>query len=508
MASGKPIEIPIKIDADDAGKGADKITDALEDIQDSLKDTEKAGDKTADALKDDMSDAAKKIDRDLTQALEEVQDKAKATGKTVGREIKDGTDKAGQGMDELKSESASTAKEAAASFGSIEDAADALQEVAANAFVGFGPAGAAAGLIAAAGIGLAISALTDQADKINENKEKMLDLAKTIRDNGGVLTEADYIKNMEDYGYAIQDTKEFWEIFQEDAISGFEKLRKIADETGLSTKNVFKGAFGDLKESKSALRDVEERIQGIKDKRDALYNSTGQTLSVVDADELKALEEHKGLIQDNITVQEQAIRTAKDQRAAIEGTTQAYKEDMDVIEKHTDSVKDSISSNLDAIEAQAAVTASFKENGATLDENTQKGRDNIRATLESASAIEDQANASLAAGESTDVVTAKFQKQRDTLVAQVMPAFGNSRAKAEAYIDTLLKTPNAVNTAVVVNGIPQAEAKVRAFTSVGRHIQVDFRTGNTYAVDNYIAGMQRGVTVPVNFAARGKPAIG
>lgn len=492
-------------------KGTDNVAEALDDISDDLKDVAKVSDKALDSVEKDLEGVTKEsqdMDRKVSKAFKNMADEARESGKKTGKSFTDGTDKAKSGLDDLKDESASTAKEAAASFGSIEDGLGALQEVAANAFVGFGPAGMAAGLVAAAGIGLAISSLQDHADKINENKEKMLELAQTIRDNGGVLTEADYIKNMEDYGYAIQDTKEWFEIFQEDAISGFEKIKKIADDTGKSTQDIFKGGFGDLKSSKSELRDVEKQLQALKDKSEALYNMDGSIADPVDTQTKTSLEEYKKLIENNIRAQEQAVDQEKTRKQAIQGTTKAVQEDMAAIEKHTDAIKGSVSAELDAIESQAAVTESFKTNGATLDENTQKGRDNIRAILDSASAIEDQANASLTAGENTDAVTKKFQTQKDTLVAQVMPAFGNSKAKAEAYIDTLLKTPTAVNTNVVVHGIPAAEAKVRNFVNTGRHIQVNFRTGDTYAVDNYIAGMVKGVTVPVNFAARGKPAIG
>ncbi|MFE5839134.1 hypothetical protein [Arthrobacter sp. NPDC056493] len=180
---------------------------------------------------------------------------------------------------------------------------------------------------------------------------------------------------------------------------------------------------------------------------------------------------------------------------------------MAAIEAHTDAMKDSKSSHLDYLDNVDSLTESLKTNGATIDENSQKGRDNQRAILDVASAIEEQASKSLEAGENTDSVTKKFEAQRNALVNQVMPAFGGSRDKAQAYIDTILKTPNAVNTNVVVHGIPQAEAQVRNFVNTGRHITVNFQTGSTYSVDNYIQGMKAGVTVPVDFAARGKPAI-
>lgn len=462
MASGRPIEIPITIDAD-ADKGAGNVVDAFEKIEDSLKDLSKAGDKTSKSLEDDMSDAARKIDRDLTKALDEVQDKAKSTGRTIGREVKDGTDKASEGFSELKDESKSTAKEAAASFGSIEDAADALQEVAANALAGFGPAGMAAGALAAVGIGLTISALQDNADKINENKERMLDLAQTIKDNGGALGEADYIQQMEDYGYAIQDTKEWFELFQADAISGFEKLKKITDDTTLSTEDLFKGMFGDKDEAVKTLAVVQNELTKLREKRDSLTNYTGEMIGPVDAEALKSLEEAEKGIKDNITAQEGAIAAERTRKEAIKGTTQALKEDIEAIEKHTDAVKGSISSELSYLDSVDGLTEKLATNGAQLDKNTSSGRDNIRAVLDQASAIEEMAKDSLAAGESTDSVTAKFNQQKDLLVNQLMPAFGGSRDAAQKYVDTVLKVPGNVKTDVLLND-QDARNKLDALT--------------------------------------------
>jgi hypothetical protein len=503
--SGKPIDIPIKIDAD-ADKGASEITDALSNIEDSLKDVDKASDKTSKALEDDFEDAGKKIDRDLTKALKEVKDESKSTGKAIGKNVKDGTDKAGEGLGELKDESKSTAKEAAASFGSIEDSIDALQEVAANAFVGFGPAGMAAGLIAAVGIGLAVSALQDNADKINENKDKMLDLAKTIKDNGGALREADYIQSMEDYGFAIQDTKEWFEIFQKDAVSGFEELRNQSDKTGVSLGDIFKGRFGSLQDAQKVYGQLQNKLKDLQSQTrgnaltEAEFGGSFDNSNVAILEQLKHTQGLSDKVRDHIQQLEDANEIERIRKESIKNTTQATLEDVAAIEKRTDAVKNSINTELDSIEATQAVTESIQTNGATLDKNTESGRANIRAILDAASSYEEQARASLEAGESTDSVTAKFEAQKNTLITQVMPAFGNSRAAAENYINTILRTPPTVNTRVNITGLPQAEAELRNFTSAGRHLYIDVH-GNTQSVQNSIAALN-GTRISVDVAPR------
>jgi hypothetical protein len=459
MASGRPIEIPITVDADGAEKGVSKVADAFEEVESSLKDVAKAGDQASESLEKDMSDAAKKIDRDLTKALDEVQDKAKATGKTVGREIKDGTDKAGAGMDELKGESASTAKEAAASFGSIEDAADAMQEVIANAFVGFGPAGMAAGIVAAAGIGLVVSSLQDNADKINENKEKVIDLARTIAENGGALRKADYIQAMEDYGYSIVDTKEWLDIFQEDAITGFEKMSQLSKDSGIDLKTAFDGAFGSSKDAEKGLELVNKKLTDLKEKKEAVYNTTGSILDPVDSNTLASLDDLKKKMEDNIKNQRIAEEMEKARRAAIEGTVEATLEDIAALEKKNGLLQDGVTSELDYRDQVAQTTEILEANGATLDINTQAGRDNQRALIDQSDAALSMATSQLQAGTSADVVTANLAAQREGLLLQ-LDAMTGSRAESERLAASMGLIPKEVITEVSTNGVAKTKTDI------------------------------------------------
>jgi hypothetical protein len=486
------VAINIDLIADVKGviKGTDKISDALDEVGDDLKDLGKDGDR----LEDKVSKAFKNMAED-----------ARSSGKDIGRHVKAGTEKAGEGLDELSRESASTAKESAASFGSIEDAAGALQEVAANAFAGFGPAGMAAGLVAAAGIGLAVSALTDNADKINENKEKMLDLAQTIRDNGGSLTDADYVRNMEDYGYAIQDTKEWFEIFQDSAVSGFEKLRKLAQDTGLSTQDIFKGGFGDKDDARKTLREVTLQLEDLRAKKESVFNATGSLLDPVDENAIQSLKDTETLIRNNITAQEEAEQAERDRKRAIEGTTEALREDIDALEKRADLMKDSITSDLDYRDGIDTLNAALKENGNTVDVNTTKGRENQRAIIDQANVIEDMAKASLEAGTPIADVTAKFNAQKDTLINQVAPAFGGSKEAARKYIEQILKVPPLTKTDVQLNGVAAAEAQLRAFINQPREIPMHI-SPQGQAVENYINGLN-GRRVYIDVAPKNGIAI-
>ena len=513
------VKIDLIADVKDVIKGTDKIGKALDEVADDLKDVGKAG----ETLDDKVSAAFKSMAKD-----------ARDSGRVIGKEVKDGTDKAGEGLDDMKSEAASTAKETAASFGSIEDAAGALQEVAANAFAAFGPAGLAAGLVAAAGIGLATAALTENAEKVNENKDKMLTLAQTIRDNGGVLTEADYIQNMEEYGYAIQDTKEWFEIFQADAVSGFEQLRDVAKETGFSTREIFRGGFGDKEEAKKTLDEVNKRLNELKEKKEAVYQTTGAIISAPDAKELASLEKAKELIEDNIQAQEDAamvdgirkggvdsltdsiidnreeLKAAADTKADaaeherdlaryVSGTTEHYRDQADAIEEATDALKGSITTELDYMDKNHALGVQLLETGNAWDINTQKGRDNQRAVVDVASGIEEMAKASLDAGAPVADVTAKFQAQKDALVEQVLPAFQGNREAAQAYIDTILKTPPIAKTKVELDKA-EAERRLAELTSP-KGVSLQILPDGT-AVEKYFMS-QQGRKIFIDVAPRG-----
>ncbi|QCO98970.1 hypothetical protein FCN77_16270 [Arthrobacter sp. 24S4-2] len=511
MASGRPIEIPITVDADGAEKGVSKVADAFDEVQDSLKDLSKAGDKASKNLESDMSDAAKKIDRDIVGALKDVEDTAKTTGKTVGRDVKAGTAKAGEGFSELKDESKSTAKEAAASFGSIEDAASALQEVAANAFAGFGPAGMAMGALAAVGIGLAMTALTDTAEKTNEAKENMLGLAAEIRDAGGVMDKVDFVSRMQDWGLAVQDTKEWFELWQSDAKSGFDVVKEESRKAGTQWESAFKGAHGTMDDSINFLKDTDAEFKNLNreiDDAGRTYDEFGgsqSNASIETTKQTEALKNQREAAQKNADAVRDANRAAWDAINVGKSENGVLQEQLDLKNHLADANKDAVTSELDLADAQEDLATKLADSNAKVSDNTKESRDNQRAVLDTAESINTYAQSQIDAGASTDEVNAKVAAQRDQLIDQATKFFG-SRDAAAAFIDTILKTPKKVDVDVNLNGIPDAEEKLRNFINVGRHISVDVKTGDTSAVDNYVSGMTGG-KVFVDFAPRGGRAL-
>lgn len=162
--------------AKDAQRTGDKMGESLEDAGDGAKD---AGRKIGDGIEDGTDKAekaAKGLERKFRDIFDDVGSSTRKAGDSIGDDIKRGTDKASDGVDNFKEESRDTAREVAASFdGSAESIAGGFQEVLANAFVGFGPAGAAAGIAAAAGAGIFLAEWTKRAEDTKKVVGEMYD---------------------------------------------------------------------------------------------------------------------------------------------------------------------------------------------------------------------------------------------------------------------------------------------------------------------------------------------
>lgn len=186
MAGSGEIKIPITADARDVIRATDDVEEALEDVADALDDMTrdtKAGADKAERAVDDLADTfrdAQKRAKDLGDA-----------GKDAGDDVNRGMERAEEGVEEFRDEANSTAREAAASFdGSAESIADMFQEVAANAFAGFGPAGAVAGLAAAAGIGMAAAGFEAMNEAEQASRERAAEWADAYVEAGGRILNA------------------------------------------------------------------------------------------------------------------------------------------------------------------------------------------------------------------------------------------------------------------------------------------------------------------------------
>lgn len=248
MAS-KGIVINFLSDVRDFLRGTGDVEEALDDVVDSLEDVSKEGDQAAEKLADSFKDNMKEVSRAAREA-----------GDGIGSDLNRGTKRAKEGLGELKDEANSTAKESAASFdGSAESIVDSFQEIAANAFAGFGPAGAVAGLAAAAGIGVASAAILDAEEKAKAAKDRVGELGLAIIESGSDVAGVN----------AFKDALEGIITNADDAAVKVDDLRKLTKKYGDQVPSVaeFATAYaGNADAIESVTEQLEAAIKAEEDK--------------------------------------------------------------------------------------------------------------------------------------------------------------------------------------------------------------------------------------------------
>lgn len=175
------------------------MIDPTEKAAEALEELGREGPRDLDRIEDSMRDAQRStqdVQEELRDLASEIRDTGRKAKTDFGDKVKGATDVASEGMEELKDEGTGTAKELAASFdGSMESIAGGIQEVAANAFAGFGPAGAAAGIAAALGLGVVLEQFTKQQEAADELKERITSAYRTaIEEGNAYLSEAQIIE--------------------------------------------------------------------------------------------------------------------------------------------------------------------------------------------------------------------------------------------------------------------------------------------------------------------------
>jgi hypothetical protein len=325
--AGGGIEIPFTSNTRDLLRGTKDVQGGLEDVQDSLDDLVKAADK--DALSTSMGKEAREVEREterIEKSFEELSDtqkrETKGLGDGIGENVKRGTDKAGEGLDEFKDEANSTARESAASFdGSAESIIDSFQEVAANAFAGFGPAGAVAGLAIAAGIGIAVAAGTSLAEAQAEAKQRTHELALELYDLGGDVDRLDIgAKVREWFGEdSISTMKAFWE----SSDTNFETATRYSKRLGLGIDDVVRSLSGFDGEATDEMRALGEEMLRTGDLTEGQSNLLREYIG-----DLSSTADQLGLTAEEAEVMERVTRA---QSEATEAAAAAEERRTDVI---------------------------------------------------------------------------------------------------------------------------------------------------------------------------------
>lgn len=514
---------------EDAGRElADGVENGLDRVvQDALRAGEEAGQRLADGIKAgrpgdelarefdesmrkieaDVKAAADQIDTSTEQmeasfrdAFDRVKKDAGDAGKKVGDDTSDGFDRAKEGASEFRDEANSTAREAAASFdGSAESVADAFQEVAANAFAGFGPAGAAAGLAAAAGIGFAINAIQGGQEEAEEFREKISDITASLvelRSSGDspLTLVRDRLVEMAEAGTDADDN-----------------LAKIADRAreidGIDFASLARGLAGDPDAARRNIDFLDDYITKLEETRPYLndLNSDEYALHV-------GREERASQLRDMLREEQDARGQAAEGVSAL---VQAGIDDVNrEIAKHEER-RDALARYAEetaAAQEQAAqsyadsVQDAYDQAGSAIDQFVEDGKFNLDAYNDH---LETSADAIRAY--QTNIVAASAYLSEQAL--EYVRSLGPAAAPAlQAFIDA----PNDQKTRTAANWHAQGVVASTAYETSLKAGIPDSIPGPTVRIGNiddssWVAWANRvsrnGITVPVRVQTFGNQAV-
>ena len=455
MAS-KGIVINFLSDVRDFLRGTGDVEEALDDVVDSLEDVSKEGDQAAEKLADSFKDNMKEVSRAAREA-----------GDGIGYDLNRGTKKAEGGFKDFKEEANSTAKESAASFdGSAESIVGSFQEIAANAFEGFGPAGAIAGLAVAAGIGLATAEFQKSEEAAQLAKDRIAELGTAFIESGADIAQVE----------AFQEALKGIVTNADDATVKVDDLRKITKKYGDQVPSVaeFATAYaGNADAIESVTEQLEAAIKAEEEK-------TFKTKAGANASRDKQ-EAYQGEIDKLQGIQEEAELAAQIEEewlAAGGAEAQAKADAIATINAAYDDVVGSIldfkdeetglldtQAFIDAIQARKDQLASYQTDLAGMGLTTEQKAALDDMGIEAASAY-------LEGIKSGTPEQAKFLKDSLTEAAK------DSSGTAKAVIDDAFKKPTTAKVeAVADTAMAQKDLDnlIKARTAV---IKVDFQDRN------------------------------
>lgn len=261
-------------DLDDLGRAAGEAGRDLERLDDVVQGSK------VERLGDDAKATARKVD-DAFDAI------ARSSRKGA-RKVDDDTDTMRRSFGDVRDEAADTGREMAASFsGSSDDIFDAFQELGANAGTAFGPVGIAAGVAAAAGVGL----IRAEQEKL---REMTSDLVQEMIEAGGQLTEAAITSRINTM--AAEDPK------------GLTKYNAAALEAGITIRDLTRARAGDGEAAARVIEKLDELDKAQRDEAKAAGGAIAQRTRSSEA--LAGLRAELGLTAEATEAAEAAVATA------------------------------------------------------------------------------------------------------------------------------------------------------------------------------------------------------
>ena len=374
----KGISIPIASDTRDFSQGIKNgVIQPLEGVEDALDAVAREGDQAGEKLEKALTEAQQETEQ-LTDKHQElgrvIRDTAQASSRAMrgaNDSTREATRGASEGLRDLKDESRSTAREAAASFdGSAQSIIDAFQEVSANAFIGFGPAGLVAGLAAAAGIGLISSAIQKGDENAEQLKARVSELTSELIEAG--------TEGGPSLDYIVDRLKELATSAGEGETS-LKQLREAADGSGSSYRDLARAFAGNTDQLDRLVKKGKEREAGLTREIDlARRAANGAIFSDAETkirDKIKAQQEYNTYLDQAKTAAEEAAAAERnwldaggaqlEQRAAILSTVDtAYDDAAGAVDDYIDAESGvfDVTRYIAAMQARKAALQDYQKN--------------------------------------------------------------------------------------------------------------------------------------------------
>lgn len=381
------MKLDMSVDSSKAVRGIDHVSMALADVVDDLEKVEKESGDT---------------ERDLVQDFKRIAQEAEKAGDRAGKGMSDGirrgardTRGAGGGFSEFKDEALQSGRETAASFGGgFQDVTGLIQEISANAFRGFGPAGFAAGLAAAAGIGLISAAFESAGEDAEKARQRVNDLVGELYQSHGDVGAIDTFEKLKTLLEEPPQGLDFFENIQNEIDKAFggglkdryQQLIGYSEDYGLSVEDMMQAFSGS--DSRTALRvisDLTEQQRKLnKQREDATSVSTANSLR----QEADGIGEVIAQIQTENDLLPEAVERYDQITAAIGAANDARKLEQSTIAAVDDAYDDAAGATEGFIDAETGIfdTAAY----ITAMQERETALDNYQKNLET-SGLSDEA---------------------------------------------------------------------------------------------------------------------
>lgn len=511
-AAADTVEAEVKALSRDAERHLEDIGDAARDAGDDI-------DKGITQGTKDAEGEAEKLERSFKDTFDTVKRESKGVGDDIGRSTKKGFGDATRNTETFRDEARQNLSESVSSFrGDVEDIPQLLQDVLGGVSSDLSAVGGLAAAGVAAAIGVTIAKMQELADKINERKEEMGDLAQEIADVDGNLAEVDFQGQMREWAFAIQDARSWFEVWQDDAVNNLENVARAAEEAGVPMAQFWEAMTSrDASEAEAQLEAMRERLDEVRGAQNDLHNSnmvldeSEQALSESYSNEIRGLQDLIPALEEQAEKKKDAYDQSVTLRAAEEGVTEAVIRTRDALTEANSAIEENNDLKREAADAAGNAflaegdyagavedaTAKIKENGEGLDVNTDKGRANREALVKLAESGRAYADTMADAGRDQEEVNGILEDARTDFL-NAAEAAGMGADEANRLADELGLVPGQVTATVNVNGVSEALDRVGA---LNRQLNLADGKVSTAYVRTLTMGqgeMNSGGTVPEN----------